>query len=289
MSISLYDVLDVAPDATSDEIRGAWRAAVADLDPTDRRFGVYNEAARTLLDPEARAAHDAELAADQEAPAAATPDAGASTEPVAEPNPKPGPKRAKPTPRPGRGSRPATGRAAPSSRGSGRRTPRRVPVWLHAALAAVLVALVAGVVLQLRQPSDAEVADATREAQTTAERAVSAVAAYDYRDLDEGRKRAEDYLTGDYAQEYEKNFDAVADEVERNEAVVRADVIGSAVTRVDTDDLERIQVLVVFDQSTTRKGQSSPTTNPAHARLTMVRSEGRWLLEQLCTTESCES
>jgi Mce-associated membrane protein len=58
---SWYDVLGVAPDAPADEIRAAWRLAIADLDPTDRRFGPLNRAAEVLLDPERRAAYDAEL------------------------------------------------------------------------------------------------------------------------------------------------------------------------------------------------------------------------------------
>jgi Mce-associated membrane protein len=61
MNANWYDVLDVEPTATADEIRTAWRAAVADLDPTDRRFRVYNQAAEVLLDPAKRAAYDAEL------------------------------------------------------------------------------------------------------------------------------------------------------------------------------------------------------------------------------------
>ena len=63
MNVNWYDVLDVEPTATADEIRAAWRSAVADLDPTDRRFRVYNQAAEVLLDPAKRAAYDAELAA----------------------------------------------------------------------------------------------------------------------------------------------------------------------------------------------------------------------------------
>ncbi len=62
MSLSLYDVLDVEPDATEDEIRAAWKSAIADLGPGDRRFRAYNDAAEVLLDPERRAAYDAELA-----------------------------------------------------------------------------------------------------------------------------------------------------------------------------------------------------------------------------------
>jgi Mce-associated membrane protein len=60
-----YDVLDVAPDASPDEVRAAWRAAIADLDPTDHRFAALNQAAEVLLEPARRAAYDAELAPPQ--------------------------------------------------------------------------------------------------------------------------------------------------------------------------------------------------------------------------------
>jgi Mce-associated membrane protein len=66
MDASWYDVLDVEPTATEDEIRSAWRTAVADLDPTDRRFRVFNQAAEVLLDPARRATYDAELAVEAE-------------------------------------------------------------------------------------------------------------------------------------------------------------------------------------------------------------------------------
>ena len=70
---SWYDILDVEPTASADEIRAAWRSAVSDLDPTDRRFRVYNQAAEVLLDPARRAAYDEELA-DELAAEAAEPD-----------------------------------------------------------------------------------------------------------------------------------------------------------------------------------------------------------------------
>ena len=59
---SWYDVLDVAPDATEAEIRAAWRSAIADLDPSDRRFRVLNQAAEVLLDRKGRETYDAGLA-----------------------------------------------------------------------------------------------------------------------------------------------------------------------------------------------------------------------------------
>ena len=49
---NLYDLLDVDRSASEAEIRAAWKAEIADLDPTDRRFRMYNQAAEVLLDPE---------------------------------------------------------------------------------------------------------------------------------------------------------------------------------------------------------------------------------------------
>ena len=67
MNPSLYDLLNVDESASTDEIRAAWKAAIADLDPTDRRFRAYNQAAETLLDPKRRRDYDAELAATEPA------------------------------------------------------------------------------------------------------------------------------------------------------------------------------------------------------------------------------
>ncbi|NYG58793.1 Mce-associated membrane protein [Nocardioides daedukensis] len=65
MSASWYDVLGLDRDASADEIRSAWKASIADLEPTDRRFKVYNEAAGVLLDPSKRSAYDAQLPAEE--------------------------------------------------------------------------------------------------------------------------------------------------------------------------------------------------------------------------------
>ena len=59
MTPTWYDLLGVEPDASADEIRAAWKAAIADLDPGDRRFRALNEAAEVLLDADRRAAYDA--------------------------------------------------------------------------------------------------------------------------------------------------------------------------------------------------------------------------------------
>ena len=81
---SWYDLLGVDQDASSEEIRSAWRAAIADLDPSDRRFRSYNQAAEVLLDPASRSAYDAGLdgAGETVAPAEPVTPAVAATAPA---------------------------------------------------------------------------------------------------------------------------------------------------------------------------------------------------------------
>ena len=56
-----YDVLDVPRDASTDDVRAAWKDRIADLEPGDRRFDTLNRAAKVLLDPPAREAYDETL------------------------------------------------------------------------------------------------------------------------------------------------------------------------------------------------------------------------------------
>ncbi|MGH3335905.1 MAG: J domain-containing protein, partial [Nocardioides sp.] len=156
MNPSLYDLLDVDRDASDGVIRAAWKASIADLDPSDRRFRAYNQAAEVLLDSSKRAAYDAELAAgDDAAPehvAAEDHRPPAATAPVA------GPAGASNSA--GLGSRFTTlkrrlARPTPQKAGDSAATPtRHVPAWLLIGLVVVVAALITGVVYFANQPSD---------------------------------------------------------------------------------------------------------------------------------------
>ncbi|UUZ60652.1 J domain-containing protein [Nocardioides sp. B-3] len=62
MTPSWYDVLDVEPTASPDEIRAARRSGIAELEPGSRRFQTLNRAAEVLLDEQKRSAYDDGLA-----------------------------------------------------------------------------------------------------------------------------------------------------------------------------------------------------------------------------------
>ena len=244
---SWYDLLDVSPDASSDEIRAAWRAAIADLDPTDRRFAALNQAAEVLLDPKRRAAYDAELAPAEPEPAPPAPPAD--------------PHADRPAATPGR---------------------RAVPAWLLVALAvAVLVVAGAATYVYIAEPSDRAVEDATSAAQSTAERAVVPILSYDAKNLDESRASAEQYLTGDYRKEYDQLFDGIIKQnAPSTGTVLKAELVRSSIVRANDD---RVQVFALVNQTRTNNREKTPTVYKNWVTITMEKVDGDWLVAGMDT------
>jgi Mce-associated membrane protein len=265
VNASWYDLLDVDRDASDEEVRVAWKAAIADLDPTDRTFRVYNQAAEVLLDPGRRAAYDAELAEAEEPAvvAAALPAAPA-------PDATPGAAR--------------TG-ASPASVPAGDRGPAArswVPAWLLAGLA-VATAAVVGLAswLYLAQPSDASVEDSTKAAQAAAERAIGPILSYDARHLDRDKAAAESYLTSDYQGQYDKLFALIKQNAPQTGTVVTAQVVASGIVRSGED---RVQVLLFVNRPTTNKLRKQPVVYKDQVTVTMERVGGDWLVDDLVTS-----
>lgn len=244
---SWYDLLGVPADASADEIRSAWRAQIADLDPTDRRFAVLNQAAEVLLDPERRAVYDAELAA-----AVAEPEP-----PVVEPVETP------------EAPAPARGVAV-------------VPGWLLAGVAVVTAILLAATaVVWMQEPSAGSVESNARAAQAAAERAVVPILSYDANDLDASRAAATPYLTGEYRKEYDKLFDGIiAQNAPSTGTVLTADLIRSGIVRSGTD---RVQVFALVNQTRTNKKFTEPQIYKNWVTITMENVDGDWLVSSLDT------
>jgi Mce-associated membrane protein len=247
---SWYDLLGVAPDASAEEIRVAWRARIADLDPTDRRFVVLNQAAEVLLDPARRAAYDATLApAEPVSTASTTEDARSTTE---EGRPTTGPRVAV------------------------------VPGWLLAGVGIVALVLVAAAaIVWVRQPSAGAVERDARAAQAAAERAVVPVLSYDARHLEESQAAAQQYLTGDYRKKYDDVFDGIiAENAPSTETVVKAELVRSSVVRASGD---RVQVFLLVNQSRTNKQFTEPQVYKNWVTVTMADVDGEWLVADMTT------
>jgi len=253
MIANFYDLLDVAPDATEAEIRAAWRSAIAELDPADRRFRVYNQAAEVLLDPQRRRAHDDQLAASTEAEERAEPDAEAVAD---------------------------SGERPDSSVGS---TRREVPTWALAVLAAVTaVAVAASAWLWFAVPSDASVEESARAARSAAERAIVPILSYNALHLEEDKKAAQAYMTSDYREKsYDKMFAVIEQNAPGTKTIVRTDVIRSGIVRSGAD---RVQVLLFLDRPTTNKQTTEPIVYHDQATVTMQRVDGEWLVDDLVSS-----
>lgn len=262
MTPSWYDVLDVDSTATDDAIRAAWRSAIADLDPTDRRFRLRNQAAEVLLDPHQRAAYDAELAAQM-------------------PEPEPEPEVATTVDLLKQPAEPAT--EAPTTKDLQRapHSRRVVPGWLLAGVA-VLTAAALGVAGWLWfGGTDESVETATRAAQSAAETAIVPILSYDANNLDEGQAAAQSYMTTDYQEKYDQLFAVIRENAPTTETVVTAQVLVSGIVRSGTN---RVDVLIFVDRPTTDKLQKTPEVYKDQVTVTMEKVGNDWLVDDLTTS-----
>lgn len=250
-----YDLLDVPRDASTEEIRGAWKTQIADLEPGDRRFDALNRAAKVLLDPGARAAYDAEH-----------PD-----EPLVEEGGQARPET--------QDSEPGlvTGRRPSSTTGhrSG------VPTWLLAGLGVVAAGLVAATAWMWTAQDDGGDDSAARAAQVAAERAVVPVLSYDHETLEADQQEAQALMTGSYREEYDKLFAVLEENAPQTETTVTASVISSGIVRASGD---RVQVLVFVDRPTTNRLSAEPVVYKDQVTLSMQRVDGDWLVDDLVTS-----
>ena len=248
-----YDLLDVDPDAPSDKIRAAWKTAIADLDPSDRRFRAYNEAAGVLLDPVRRAEYDASLA---ESSADPDPD----PEPTAEPAEPPAPPEA--------------------------RSRRAIPLAVVIVSVVVTVLLMTVTVVAWLGSDSPRVDDSEiRAAQAAAETAVVPVISYDYRTLEADAAAARSYLTDDFGAKYEEAFPIVTENAPRTETVIDVEVLASGIVRTGDG---RVDVLVFVNRPTTNKENKEPVIYRDQATLQMQLVDGKWLVDGLLTTPAAQ-
>lgn len=295
-----YDLLDVEPDAATDDIRAAWKSAIADLDPTDRRFRTLNDAAAVLLDEKKRAAYDAELAALEEA-AVEDEDRGADEETAdtavaadADDDDEPADEE------PDAEESAATGRTLPL-----------LPTWgLVAAGALALAAVVAAGVVFFGQDKVSTVANnnvttstvegavgkqITRnhkllveeqgaEALEAAKKAVVPLLSYDYSKMDESKSKAHDVMTKDYREDYDRLFAVLVDNVPETKTVVKTLApVDAGVIRVSEDT---VQILVLVDRQVTNAQRSTPIGYQEYAMLTMAKVGDEWLVDKVETQPS---
>jgi Mce-associated membrane protein len=275
LTATLYDVLDVEPSASAEEVRAAWRAAVADLDPTDRRFRVYNQAAEVLLDPARRAAYDEEIAAEIAARQADVDDSTVLSEPDDADEVAEMAESAEAEPAAARTAVPGAVR-----RLAGDGLPV-VPGWLLVTVASVLAVCLIVVGVLLSRPTDTAVTEDTQAAQAAAERAIVPLLSYDAHHLDRSAAAAQPYLTSSEKEQYDKLFDVIRQNAPRTGTVVQAKYLASGVVRSGTD---RVDVFVLVDQVTRNKQHPKvPVVYKNQVTVSMAKVGDQWLVDGLTT------
>lgn len=292
MSANLYDLLDVDESATTGEIRAAWKAVIADLEPDDRRFRAYNDAAGVLLDDERRAAYDATLAEERaEEEALEAPVSGAVTTGGVSLEKKPATTSSDETTASPGPVVPATTRT-PSA---GPRTPTLVVAGVAAVLAVALAIWVFTLDGVRAEDSPQVVADrsdtqqkAALSVESAAQQMVAPVLSYNHQTMAADLERLQEFLTPGMADKQTKAWPELTKEAVAQKIVVEAKEVGTALTRVDPDG-KHATVVVFIDQYVEKDG-AQPFVLHMWATMSLVRqdgSEGRWLLDDLCTDDSC--
>lgn len=267
-----YDVLGIEPAATDADIVAAWQAAVSTATPGSERLATLNAAAELLLDAHQRAEYDASIGVTTHSTHVdiTTSQPPEVENPAAEPSTPPGPDA----------HAPAAGATTPARR----QMSRWVAVLLTLAIvitAAVAAWLAAGV------SATAGVATARAEATAAASRALEAVLAYDYRQLEDDRARASRYLTPEYRKQYQHNFDKLITEgpdggegpAVKTQAIVSAKVEHLGVITAEADKVE----LLAFVDQTSVKNQKDPTIFQNRVIATMVKLDGSWFLDDIAS------
>ena len=159
---------------------------------------------------------------------------------------------------------------------SGRRW--RPFVVLPAALLAAS-AIAAGLVFWfLFRPDQLTNADAQQQVIAAAKEGTEAVLSYSPDNLDQSLATAKSHLTGGFLDEYSRFTDEVVrPAVSQRGVKTEANVARAAISEMDPG---RAQVLVFVNQVTTSRERPSPALATSSVMVTMVRSDGRWLISE---------
>jgi Mce-associated membrane protein len=283
MTPTWYDLLGLDRAAPADDIRTAWKTAIADLDPGDRRFRTLNEAAEVLLDPERRAEYDATLEPAEDSPAAPAPQADTPSDGSMETEAQ---QQARSAPQEERDSRTTDQRETPAELPTDpepRTTTRpTIPAWLLAALAVLTALALAAAGYLYSQPSDDSVESSTGEAQAAAERAATTILAYDYRHLDADQSASEELMTTSYQKKYDALFSQIAANAPSLKVSVTVQLVASGIVRAGDD---RTQVLVFVNRPTLRADKTAPEVFRDQVVMTMVKQGGDWLVDDMNTNQ----
>ncbi|MCP2279828.1 h domain protein [Nocardia amikacinitolerans] len=141
------------------------------------------------------------------------------------------------------------------------------------ALAAVIVMAING----FGYWSDRQEERARQDAVTAADRAVTAMFSYDFAGVDTELPKAADNLSADFREDYLKLItQAIAPGAKEKQLTVKATTQASGVVSADR---EHAVVMLYLNQVTTSKESPQGTTTGSRVRVTLDKTDDRWLVD----------
>jgi Mce-associated membrane protein len=157
---------------------------------------------------------------------------------------------------------------------------RRVPAWLLAALAVVVLALAALDGWLLTSPPDVGSRAEREQALSTAKTAVPLILSYDYRRFDADVAAARARLTGRAVEDYVKAMTTtIKPTATKVHAVVQAQTDGAGVEAVSGDG-NQVTVVVFGQQKVTNTSLTAARIDLFRVRVTLDRVRDQWLVSK---------
>jgi len=149
------------------------------------------------------------------------------------------------------------------------------------ALLGVLIVLVLTVaaVLGVKAWQGKEAEDARGQAAAAGRKAAETALSYDYRDLDKSFAAARATMTPEFAGKFDETAKVAGELATKTKATVKAEVREVGVRDGDAD---RVTLIIFVNQTTTSTiTQGKPRVDLNRTRFTMVRKDGRWLVQEI--------
>ena len=144
---------------------------------------------------------------------------------------------------------------------------------------ALIVALAVGLALSLLALGNQNALASSRTSALSAARTYAVeLASYNYRDLDHDFSTVAANSTPSFRRTFAESSDALKSTLNRYKATALASVVSAGVASASTS---RAVVLVFLDQKIANSTQTKPTTDRSQVEITLVRSDGRWLIDQV--------
>ncbi|MGW6281172.1 hypothetical protein [Kribbella sp. NPDC055071] len=144
---------------------------------------------------------------------------------------------------------------------------------------AVVLVLTVAVVLGVQAWQGKQAENARDQAAAAGRKAAATALSYDYRDLNKSFAAARATMTPEFAGKFDETAKVAGELATKTKATVVADVRDVAVRDGDAD---RVTLIIFVNQTTTSTiTQGKPRVDQNRTRFTMVRKDGRWLVQEI--------